>query len=233
MGNKISNSTDTIGFQNTNINNYSSTLPGNFKITKEINQVIDNIPLSNLDSLKNNQQTGGNDNLSEESLGINDIFKKLEKNEVNNNEISDTSPFISSDMYNFLMKGGAKKSSKKSSKNTSKKSSKNTSKKSSKKTSKGASQNMMIDDETSLTIDSSDSPDKKNKVKESLDDEDDEKDEDIEYESSSAHTNINDNNSDDSDENNASAVLLKQNTKGKKFKEISSVNTSDIKLITE
>ncbi|ADO67323.1 hypothetical protein crov290 [Cafeteria roenbergensis virus] len=108
MGNKISNSTDTIGFRDTNIDNYSSTLPGNFKISKEINQVINNLP----QDLNTNQQ-GGTINTSEESLGLHEIFKKLEKTNTNTtNNMSDTSPFISSEMYNFLMKGGANKNTK-------------------------------------------------------------------------------------------------------------------------
>lgn len=157
MGNKISNSTDTIGFRNTNVDNYSSTLPGNFKISKEINQVINNLPLSDLEK----EQNGGG-NLSEESLGLNDIFKKIEKEQNNEkNEMSDTSAFISSEMYNFLMKGGAKKSKKNE-----------------------------PEEETSMTVDNSEQSDaEKTKKEEHKEHEkEEEHDDELDYESSSAHT---------------------------------------------
>jgi len=193
MGNKISNSTETIGFRNTNIDNYSSTLPGNFKISKEINQVINNLPLPDLD----NQQEGGA-NLSEESLGLNEIFKKLENNQINeNNEMSDTSHFISSEMYNFLMKGGAKKEQKE-----------------------------QKEQDTSMTRDSSAHDEKHDKEHDEEDDkkQDEEHDEELNYESSSAHT-------EEADE--AKPTTGKKIKSKKQFKEISSVNTSDIRLITE
>ena len=51
MGNKQSNSTESIGFKDTNVNAYSATLPGNFKINQEINAVIDNLPIHNENTL--------------------------------------------------------------------------------------------------------------------------------------------------------------------------------------
>lgn len=207
MGNNFSNqsSDDTIGFRNTNINNYSSTLPGKFEINKDVSQVINNLPLPSLDNI----QQGGNLNFSEESLGINDIFKKLEKNDIQNNDMSETSPFISSDMYNFLMKGGAKN----------------------KKTKGKEIEEQEEQEETSLTVDSSDesenkpedksssssssSSSEKKETEDAIQTEDDE----LNYQSSSAHT--------------ESSDTEEEQEQPSQAPEISSVNTSDIKLITE
>jgi hypothetical protein len=216
MGNKQSNSTESIGFKDTNVNAYSATLPGSFQINQEINAVIDNLPVHNENTLSPpptkainpsgqlDLQLGGgcgDEDSSIVSLGLADIFFKKndiqlggggcggddeEKSELENNAISNTSPFISSEMYNFLMKGGGAKKSKKSKKS-----------KKGKKTKKQ-------DTETSLTVDSSPVP---GEVEDS----------DVNYMSSSAHTGM-DSESDNED---------------MKFKQVSSVNTSDIKLVTE
>ena len=65
-------------------------------------------------------QLGGGFN-SDESLGLNEDFNaifqtKSDNIQQNDNLNADTSPFISSEMYKFFMKGGARKSSKKTSK---------------------------------------------------------------------------------------------------------------------
>jgi hypothetical protein len=232
MGNNFSSEhSDTIGFRNTNIEKYSSTLPYNHQIELDVNKVIENLPSNSFDAelatltqqASQTQQGGGN--LSEESLGLNDIFKKLEKQPVvQENDISDTSPFISSDMYNFLMKGGAKKSKK--GKKNSKKSKK--SKKASKKGKKSKGGDVIVEEmvkqhehehdleATSATDDSSEEKTKKEKD----DDSDEDSDSDFEYDSSPGDT----------------AVPSKKEVetiKGRSFKQISSVNTSDIRLITE
>lgn len=201
MGNNISNSSeDTIGFRNTNIDNYSNKLPIECEISQDVEKVIDNLPQQTQPTTPPNTQdqqinqmidnmTGGGMDISEESLGLGNIFHKLEKNETIDNEISETSPFISSEMYNFLMKGGAKKTKK------------------NKKQSGG--------DTTSMTEDSTEVKEKKDKKEESEDEQEDSDDE-LNYMSSSAHT-----------------LENKQTMEPTEQKEISSVNTSDINLITE
>lgn len=177
--NQNKQSESSIGFSNTNIEHYSPSLPGDFKIDQNINNVINNLPL-------NQEQNGGGFD-SEESLGLGDIFQKMEK--TNNNEnISDTSPFISSEMYNFLMKGGAKKT-----------------KKNSKKTKKQIT-------ETSETVDLT--SDNKKYVNKTSDNKN-LKSSEANYMSSSAHTGT---------ETSSSKLEIQK---------MSSVNTSDINLITE
>ena len=224
MGNQVSNKTETIGFHNTNVNNYSSTLPGKFKISKEINKVINNLPLADV------EQNGGAINDSEESLGLNDIFKKInntDNDDINtiNNNISDTSPFISSEMYNFLMKGGAKKTKPKP---------KPKPKPKTKSKSKPKPKSKPVIEETSITIDSSSdnelsggsSEDKKLKYNKKN------SDNEASYISSSAHTENTENTDDTNDDEDN--ITVSKTYKGKKqFNEISSVNTSDIRLITE
>lgn len=157
MGNK-SSSIDTIGLNNANYDNVSSTLPGGFKLGPQVEQVIQNIPL--------NQMGGNDDSDTEDSLGLADIFQKMEQNgggmEETDDEVSDTSPFISSEMYNYLMKGGAKK----------KKQEKKSKKTKSKKQHKGKSK---PEPETSATTESS--------LADSVLD-----DSELDYESSTAHT---------------------------------------------
>lgn len=182
--NQHKQSETSIGFSNTNIEHYSPSLPGDFKIDQNISNVINNLPLNNVE-----EQNGGGD--SEESLGLGDIFQKMEKTN-NNDNISDTSPFISSEMYNFLMKGGAKKKTNKT-----------------KKTSKKAKQVTETSETIDLTSDNKTSDNKtvNNNLKSS----------EANYMSSSAHT----------------GSETSSSKSGTGIQKMSSVNTSDINLITE
>mgnify|MGYP000241727281 CR=1 FL=1 len=219
MGNIVSNSSeDSIGFRHTNIDKYSGELPIDVQLGKDVKQVINNIPTQ-----QQEQQGGGN--FSEESLGMNEIFQKLDKNTTTlEQEFTDTSIFVSSEMYNFLMKGGAKK--KKSSKKQKK------SKKSSKK-SKGGEETVEPQEQpqeqpeehheehheqtieaTSETEDSTEE-EKKKKKEES---EEEGSDADLDYESSSAHE---------------GTEAPETVTKGRKYHRIHTPDTSDINLITE
>jgi hypothetical protein len=110
---------DTLGLNNVNLDDVSSTLPGGYKLGKQVNDVINNVPMSVLQSRGNNVNE---DDDSEDSIGLSRIFQKMEvpndeeENQVGGADVSDSSPFISSEMYQLLMKGGAKKSKSKSSK---------------------------------------------------------------------------------------------------------------------
>jgi len=169
MGNQ-SSSIDTIGLNNANFDEVSSTLPGGFKLGPQIQQVIQNVPL--------NQMGGYDSDDSEDSLGLADIFQKMEQKggsniEETDDELSNTSPFISSEMYNYLMKGGAKKKSKRSKSKVSKKQ-----RKISRKSKK---QHKAIEPETSVTSESS------------LPDSNIDEDSELDYQSSTAHTDNNTN----------------------------------------
>jgi hypothetical protein len=203
INNNIDN--DTLGLKNVNLDDVSSTLPGGYKLGKQVNDVINNVPMSVL-------QSGGNilkeDDDSEDSIGLSRIFQKMEapndeednENQVGGGDVSDSSPFISSEMYQLLMKGGAKKSKSKS--------------KSSKKY-KAMETSETTESEVSLSDDEVDEKDS------------DEKESD-DYQSSSAHE---DNNNDDDDDD----MSEKKDKKHQKSKHQvpSEVNTSDIKMVTE
>ena len=239
MGNNISSnsSEDTIGFRDTNFNKYSSTLPHNHQIELEVSKVIENLPTNNVDVdaeidniTKQLQQGGGleTEGMSQDDpLGLNSIFKKMEKGSTDfETEMSVTSPFISSEMYNFLMKGGAKKRKSKKSKKSKK----------CKKSKSGegidpvvmalVQENMKDDDDleaTSMTEDSTEEmKKKKNDSSEEVDDDDySAEDSAIDYDSSPNDTVVD-----------KSSVAKGRGNK-KSFEQISSVNTSDIRLLTE
>lgn len=133
MGNNISNQSDidTIGFNNTNINNYSPTLTGGFTIDRDYKKVLNNIP---------NQSGGAMTDMKEVRERLNYDMKYKENsynttydiplgfyNNINQNgggedyDISDSSlhfndsvsegssAFLSSNTFEKVMIGGAKK----------------------------------------------------------------------------------------------------------------------------
>ncbi len=109
MGNAIAKDNDTINWNNVKTDNFSENL-GNKQLTNDSKLLISRLHL-NIPTVNETES----DNLS-------DIFNKYEiqpsAQNQNTGELSDTSPFISSDMYNYLLnknqissngqKGGAK-----------------------------------------------------------------------------------------------------------------------------
>lgn len=109
MGNAIAKDNDTINWNNVKTDNFSENI-NNKQLTNDSKLLISRLQL-NIPTVNDTES----DNLS-------DIFNKYQiqpsvQQTQNNGELSDTSPFISSDMYNYLLnknqisngqKGGAK-----------------------------------------------------------------------------------------------------------------------------
>jgi hypothetical protein len=116
------NDTETIGWNNIKTDNMSSTRPKIHKLSKDALQLISSL------SIPQNTETETTESISNIINNLhndNKLFEKISNN--NNDELSATSPFITSEMYNYLvnnvtsesenvMKGGAKKQTAKKSK---------------------------------------------------------------------------------------------------------------------
>lgn len=147
MGATQSKSDDTINWNNLNTNDISSTMPNNVKISYEAKQLIESLNVPN--NIGYDTETKP-DEMVAKILGGNNESETL----------SDSSPFISSEMYNQIVKnnntqkGGAKKSKKVI---KTKKSAKNMKTKKSTKNMKSKKGGAVEDDDSSTSSTSSDS----------------------------------------------------------------------------
>jgi len=204
MGAKHTKHSDsTINWNNINTENISSTVPNLSSLSNEAKQLIANLNIPDISDTQSSMSINNIlDNLStnlnqNDKQKFNQILSQMQVNQslkaIDEPDVSDTSPFISSEMYNYLVsatsengtqKGGAKKSKKQN-------------KITSKKGGEGHDDIDSEDDSTSSTSDSSSvkttsskSSDKKkkDKKKEETDTEQTGSGEELSYISSSAHT---------------------------------------------
>ena len=98
MGNKSSrDNNDTIDWNNINTEDMSSTIAiGGASINKDAKELVSRLDISSL-----------RDNNLDENNKSNDIFKKLYKTNNTKSDYSKTSPFISSEMYNYLLENSS------------------------------------------------------------------------------------------------------------------------------
>ena len=85
------NNTDTINWQGVHTNDMSSTLPNMDRISHDAKQLVSRLSLI----------PDVSDNNSE--FNTNNIFSQLQGGTTSKNNIDDASPFISSEMYNYLV----------------------------------------------------------------------------------------------------------------------------------
>jgi hypothetical protein len=209
MGAKHSkNSDSTINWNNIDTDNISSTVPNLSGLSNEAKQLIANLNIPEISDTQSSISVNNIlDNLStnlnqNDKQKFNQILSQMQVNQplkaINEQDMSDTSPFISSEMYNYLVsatsengkqKGGAKKQKK------------ITSKKGGKGHDDDLEDDTDSDNETSSTSDadsvmskssnSSKSSDKKKKDKKKKEETDTEQTgsgDELSYISSSAHT---------------------------------------------
>jgi len=97
MGNLLgTNSSDTINWDQINTEDMSPTIPNLKGLNKDAEVLIKHLQMPSIDTLENSE--------------VNKIFQQMDnknnspvKNQIeNNNSFSDTSPFISSEMYKYL-----------------------------------------------------------------------------------------------------------------------------------
>jgi hypothetical protein len=244
MGAKHTKHSDsTINWNNINTENISSTVPNLSSLSNEAKQLIANLNIPDMTDTQTSISVNNIlDNLSTnlnhtDKQKFNQILSQMQVNQplkANDQELSDTSPFISSEMYNYLVsatsengnqKGGAKKSKKQN-------------KITSKKGGEGHDDIDSEDDSTSSTSDSSSvkttsskSSDKKkkDKKKEGSDTEKSGSGEELSYLSSSAHT---DGELSDSDRKLNHGVRLSNNVESSSSSQ-SSPDSSSVSTITD
>ena len=218
MGNIISGNNETnLDFGNIKTDNISSTIPYLKKLNTDAKNLVNNLNVSD-DSLVFTET---------ENFDMYKIFEKskgVENKKVDNNTFSDTSPFISSEKYNSLMKkqlgGGEKDDDSSSTTSSSKKKTENDSELS----------GMTKSEELEEVVDEmNDSMDLSDEMKDTDDEEEKEKEKSEisemsagSYVSSSAHT----------DEINSDSMKLTTITVGNEKYLSDSINTSDINMIS-
>jgi hypothetical protein len=210
MGNTIAkNNSDTINWNNVNTDKFSPTMNNKY-LSGDSKLLYDRLTL-NLPEI----------DITESEQDIDKtIFAKYTSalQAPNTNELSDTSPFISSEMYNYLMNqdGGAKK-------------------RSGKRHKKQRGGNVDKDDSSTSSTSSSSSSSsdkkkdkKKNKEESDSDLEQDNMSEDLSYVSSSAHTE-----QQSSDEQQSGGYENTSVSNDNSDLPPSSINTSDINMVSE
>ena len=204
MGNSVAkNNSDTINWNNVNTDKFSPTFNNKY-LSADSKLLYDRLTL-NLPEIEITE--------SEQDIDKS-IFAKYTStiNPPNTNELSDTSPFISSEMYNYLMNqdGGAKKRSGRRHKKQ-----------------RGGNDKVDQDDSSTSSTSSSSSSDDKKKKKAS-ESESDNVSEDLSYVSSSAHTEAKDSESEQSGGYETTSVSNNNSELPP-----SSINTSDINMVSE
>jgi hypothetical protein len=107
------NNSDSINWDNINTESMSSTLPALQKISKDAEQLISNLNIAQNINMDENDTDSENENLFSWINNIDNVNTNNTNNTNNNNNIdfSDTSPFISEDMYKYLMNNSDKENS--------------------------------------------------------------------------------------------------------------------------
>ena len=268
MGAKNTKHSDsTINWNNINTDNISSTVPNLSGLSNEAKQLIANLNIPEIsdtqssitvNNILDNLSTNLNQN---DKQKFNQILSQMQVNQplkaINEQDMSDTSPFISSEMYNYLVSATSENGNQKGGAKKSKKQNKITSKKGGEGHNNDLEDDTDSDDETSSTSDadsvmskssnSSKSSDKKKKDKKKKENDTEQtgSGDELSYISSSAHTdgqlsdtdkklsnNFESSSSTQSSTDSSSASTITYEKKDMMTTSIS-VNTDDINMVSE